>query len=214
MLVTILLQAYRYAAEPFFFNQMKNEDRNVIYVKVMNLFVATVCLVFLFVSLNIDLFKHFIQNKSYWAGLPVVPILLLANVFLGIYYNQSIWYKLSGKTQYGAYIALIGASLTIGINILFIPKYGYMASAWATFIVYAVQMVISYFLGQKHYPIPYNLKKFFLYLGVALIIYAIGSRIHFERYFAQFILQNTLLLRYILFVFKMERHSFSNKLRV
>jgi O-antigen/teichoic acid export membrane protein len=212
MLVTILLQAYRYAAEPFFFNQMKNEDRNVIYVKVMNLFVATVCLVFLFVSLNIDLFKHFIQNKSYWAGLPVVPILLLANVFLGIYYNQSIWYKLSGKTQYGAYIALIGASLTIGINIIFIPKYGYMASAWATFIVYAVQMVISYFLGQKHYPIPYNLKKFFLYLGLALIIYVIGSQIHFERYFAQFILQNSLLLGYVLFVFKMERHSFSNKI--
>jgi O-antigen/teichoic acid export membrane protein len=191
---------------------MKNEDRNVIYVKVMNLFVATVCLVFLFVSLNIDIFKHFIQNKSYWGGLPVVPILLLANVFLGIYYNQSIWYKLSGKTQYGAYIALIGAALTIGINVLFIPVYGYMASAWATFIVYAIQMIISYFLGQKHYPIPYNLKKFFLYLGLALVIYFIGSSIHFERFFAQFILQNSLLLVYILFVFKMERHSFSNKL--
>jgi uncharacterized transporter YbjL len=87
-----------------------------------------------------------------------------------------------------------------------------MASAWATFIVYAVQMVISYFLGQKHYPIPYNLKKFFLYLGLALIIYVIGSQIHFERYFAQFILQNSLLLGYVLFVFKMERHSFSNKI--
>jgi uncharacterized transporter YbjL len=87
-----------------------------------------------------------------------------------------------------------------------------MASAWATFIVYAVQMVISYFLGQKHYPIPYNLKKFFLYLGLALIIYTIGSQIHFERYFAQFILQNSLLLGYVLFVFKMERHSFSNKI--
>lgn len=212
MLVTILLQAYRYAAEPFFFNQMKNEDRNIIYVKVMNLFVATVCLVFLFVSLNIDLFKHFIQNESYWKGLPVVPILLLANVFLGIYYNQSIWYKLSGKTQYGAYIALIGAGLTIGINVLFIPRFGYMASAWATFIVYAVQMVLSYFLGQKHYPIPYNVKKFGLYLGLALVLYFIGSQIHFERYFVQFILQNALLLIYVFFIFKMERHSFSKKL--
>lgn len=212
MLVTILLQAYRYAAEPFFFNQMKNEDRNIIYVKVMNLFVAMVCLVFLFVSLNIDLFKHFIQNESYWEGLPVVPILLLANVFLGIYYNQSIWYKLSGKTQYGAYIALIGAALTIGINVLFIPRYGYMASAWATFIVYAVQMVLSYFLGQKHYPIPYNVKKFGLYLGLALLFYFIGSRIQFERYFVQFVLQNALLMVYVLFIFKMERHSFSKKL--
>jgi O-antigen/teichoic acid export membrane protein len=212
MLVTILLQAYRYAAEPFFFNQMKNEDRNIIYVKVMNLFIATVCLVFLFVSLNIDLFKHFIQNESYWQGLTVVPILLLANVFLGIYYNQSIWYKLSGKTQFGAYIALIGAALTIGINVIFIPRYGYMASAWATFIVYAVQMVISYFLGQKHYPIPYNIKKFGLYLGLALVLYFIGSKIQFERYFVQFVLQNALLLFYVLFIFKMERHSFSKKL--
>jgi len=214
MLVTILLQAYRYAAEPFFFNQMKNEDRNIIYVKVMNLFVATVCLVFLFVSLNIDLFKHFIQNESYWIGLPVVPILLLANVFLGIYYNQSIWYKLSGKTQYGAYIAIIGAALTIGINVVFIPRYGYMASAWATFIVYAIQMVISYFLGQKHYPIPYNVKKFVLYLGVAVLFYFIGSRIHFERYFVQFILQNTLLIIYVFFIFKLERHSFSKNLNL
>lgn len=211
MLITILLQAYRYAAEPFFFNQMKNEDRNVIYVKVMNLFVATVCLVFLFVSLNIDLFKHFIQNEAYWTGLKVVPILLLANVFLGIYYNQSIWYKLSGKTQYGAYIALIGASLTIGINLVFIPTYGYMASAWATFIVYALQMLISYFLGQKHYPIPYNVKKFFLYLGLAVVLYFLGSLIQLERYFVQFILQNTLLLLYVLFIIKMERHAFSLK---
>ena len=211
MLITILLQAYRYAAEPFFFNQMKNEDRNVIYVKVMNLFVATVCLVFLFVSLNIDLFKHFIQNEAYWTGLKVVPILLLANVFLGIYYNQSIWYKLSGKTQYGAYIALIGASLTIGINLVFIPTYGYMASAWATFLVYALQMLISYFLGQKHYPIPYNVKKFFLYLGLAIVLYFLGSLIQLERYFVQFILQNTLLLLYVLFIIKMERHAFSLK---
>jgi len=211
MLITILLQAYRYAAEPFFFNQMKNEDRNVIYVKVMNLFVATVCLVFLFVSLNIDLFKHFIQNEAYWTGLKVVPILLLANVFLGIYYNQSIWYKLSGKTQYGAYIALIGATLTIGINLVFIPTYGYMASAWATFIVYALQMLISYFLGQKHYPIPYSVKKFFLYLGLAIVLYFLGSFIQLERYFVQFILQNTLLLLYVLFIIKMERHAFSLK---
>jgi O-antigen/teichoic acid export membrane protein len=167
--------------------------------------------VFLFVSLTIDLFKHFIQNEAYWTGLKVVPILLLANVFLGIYYNQSIWYKLSGKTQYGAYIALIGASFTIGINLVFIPTYGYMASAWATFIVYALQMLISYFLGQKHYPIPYNVKKFFLYLGLAIVLYFLGSLIQLERYFVQFILQNTLLLLYVLFIIKMERHAFSLK---
>ena len=108
------------------------ENKNQIYVKVMNAFIGLVCVVFLLVALNIDVFKYFIQNESYWIGLRVVPILLLANVFLGIYYNQSIWYKLSGKTKFGAYIALSGAFITVLINVLFIPKYGYMACAWAT----------------------------------------------------------------------------------
>lgn len=156
MLVTILLQAYRYAAEPFFFNQMRNEDRNKVYIKVMNYFVATVCFVFLAVSLNVDIFKHFISREAYWVGLDIVPVLLLANVFLGIYLNQSIWYKLSNQTKFGAYISLIGAGLTIIINWLFIPEFGFRASAWATMIVYAVQMVLSYFLGQKYdLNIPY-----------------------------------------------------------
>ena len=153
MLVTILLQAYRYAAEPFFFNQMKNQDRNKLYVKLMNYFVAVVWLVFLGVSLNLDIFKYFISNETFWEGLPVVPILLLANVFFGVYINQSIWYKLSNQTKYGAYISIMGAILTIGINYIFIPIYGFYASAWATLIVYAFQMVVSYFWGQKHFPI-------------------------------------------------------------
>ena len=107
MLVTIFLQAYRYAAEPFFFAQAKKENRNEIYSMVMNYFIGLVCFVFLFVSLNIEFFKYFIQNEAYWVGLDIVPILLLANICLGIYYNQSIWYKLSGKTKFGAYIALM-----------------------------------------------------------------------------------------------------------
>ncbi|MEN9698930.1 MAG: hypothetical protein RLZZ301_128 [Bacteroidota bacterium] len=207
MLVTIILQAYRYAAEPFFFNQLKNQDRNTIYVKVMNLFVAMVCAVFLAVSLNVDFLKHFIQKEAYWEGLKVVPILLLANVFLGIYYNQSIWYKLSGKTQYGAYITIIGALLTIAINVYYIPKYQYMASAWATFVVYGVQMFISYFLGQRYYPIPYNIKKFFLYFGLAIALYFVGALIHFEKGIVNFFLHNLILLAYIGFVFGLEKNS-------
>lgn len=175
MLVTILLQAYRYAAEPFFFNQMRNEDRNKVYIKVMNYFVATVCFVFLLVSLNVDIFKHFISREAYWVGLDIVPVLLLANVFLGIYLNQSIWYKLSNQTKFGAYISLIGAGLTIIINWLFIPEFGFRASAWATMIVYAVQMVLSYYLGQKYYPIKYNRRKFAMYVGGSIVIYFIAN---------------------------------------
>ncbi|MDG1331707.1 MAG: oligosaccharide flippase family protein [Crocinitomicaceae bacterium] len=175
MIVTIFLQAYRYAAEPFFFAQSKNKDRNKIYVKVMNYFIAGVCLVFLGVTLNIDIFKHFIRSEEFWVGLGVVPILLVANVFLGIYYNQSIWYKLSGQTRFGAYISIGGAAITILINLIFIPIYGYWASAWATLIVYGLQMVASYMLGQKYYPIKYNLRKFGLYFGLAIVLFFVAK---------------------------------------
>ncbi len=190
MLVTIIIQAFRYAAEPFFFAQHKSENKNQIYVKVMNYFIAFLCLIFLGVSLNIDILKHFIQNESYWVGLGVVPVLLLANIFLGIYYNQSIWYKLSNKTKFGAYIAICGAILTIVINVIFIPVYGYWASAWATLIVYAFQMILSYILGQVHYPIPYNLKKFGLYLGASILIYWLFSMIQFNSLVLTHLLKN------------------------
>lgn len=197
MLVTILLQAYRYAAEPFFFNQMQDQDRNKTYIKLMNYFVAAMCLIFLGVSLNLDIFKYFITNKNYWDGLDVVPILLLANVFLGIYFNQSIWYKLSNQTKYGAYIALMGAALTILINVIFIPKFGYRASAWATLIVYAFQMVVSYFMGQKHYPIRYNRRKFTLYLLATLILFFIGWNVSFNSFILNFIIHNGLIALFI-----------------
>lgn len=198
MLVTILLQAYRYAAEPFFFAQAKSEDKNKVYVKVMNYFVATVCVVFLVVSLNLDIFRSFIRNESYWVGLSVVPILLLANVFLGIYYNQSIWYKLSGQTRFGAYIAIGGAILTVTINLLFIPAYGYMACAWATLIVYAAQMVASYLLGQKYYPIKYNLRKFFLFLGSSLLLFWISTWFSFETgSITKFLFNNFLIVIFV-----------------
>jgi O-antigen/teichoic acid export membrane protein len=208
MLVTILLQAYRYAAEPFFFAQLKNEEKNKVYAKVMNYFVAMVCFVFLFVSLNIDIFKYFIRNEAYWVGLGVVPILLLANVFLGIYYNQSIWYKLSGQTKFGAYIAIGGAILTIVINVIFIPTHQYWASAWATLIVYAAQMVASYVLGQRYYPIKYNLRKFGLYLGVAILFFLISSALAIEGPMGKFFVHNMLILVYVGMVYILERPGF------
>lgn len=205
MLVTILLQAYRYAAEPFFFNQMRNEDRNKVYIKVMNYFVATVCFVFLAVSLNVDIFKHFISREAYWVGLDIVPVLLLANVFLGIYLNQSIWYKLSNQTKFGAYISLIGAGLTIIINWLFIPEFGFRASAWATMIVYAVQMVLSYFLGQKYYPIKYNRRKFAMYVGGSIVIYLLASALMPESItWLSLLIGNIFVLLFIRLVFFVE----------
>lgn len=208
MIVTIFLQAYRYAAEPFFFAQSKNKDRNKLYVKIMNYFIAAVCVVFLGVTLNIDLFKHFIRNPDYWVGLGVVPILLVANVFLGIYINQSIWYKLSGQTRFGAYIAIGGASLTILVNVIFIPIYGYWAAAWATLIVYGAQMIASYLLGQKYYPIKYNVRKFALYFGAAVVLYFIALLVNLdpnEWTLRKFIFHNALILLYVAMIWFIEK---------
>lgn len=211
MLVAIFLQAYRYAAEPFFFAQAKNENRNKLYARIMNYFIAAVCVVFLGVSLNIDIFKYFIRSEEYWAGLGVVPILLMANVFLGIYYNQSIWYKLSGQTRFGAYIAIGGATLTVVINVLFIPIYGYWASAWATLVVYGLQMVASYFLGQKYYPIHYNLRKFGLYIGLAALLYYIAYFVNIapgEFTFTKFVVHNSLILFFVATIWYIEKPKF------
>jgi O-antigen/teichoic acid export membrane protein len=205
MLVTIFLQAYRYAAEPFFFAQSKDIDRDKQYRKIMNYFVAMVTGVFLLVTLNIDFFKGFIRNEAYHEGLHVVPILLMANVFLGIYFNQSIWYKLSGQTKFGAYIAIGGASLTVLVNYIFIPKYGYVASAWATLVVYAAQTVASFLLSRKYYPIKYNLRKFVLYMGTAVLFYALAKQIDFDSTALDYLSKNAFLVAFIGLVFWMEK---------
>lgn len=208
VLVTIGLQAYRYAAEPFFFANARVKGSNELFVRIMNYFVAVFCLLFLLVSLNIDIFKYFITNDAFWVGLNVVPILLMANVFYAIYLNQSIWYKLSGHTRFGAYIAIGGAAITIFINLLFIPIYGFWASAWATFIVYGVQMIASYLLGQKYYPIPYNLKKFFFYLGLAAGLFMLAYLVNLDPgdfSWQKFFFHNALILFYVGVVWFIEK---------
>ncbi|MBK6526152.1 MAG: polysaccharide biosynthesis protein [Crocinitomicaceae bacterium] len=140
----------------------------------MTWFVVVVALMFVGVSLNLDIFKLFIRDEAYWVGLHVVPILLLANVFLGIYYNQSIWYKLADRPMFGAYIAIGGAIVTIILNLALIPFLGYLGSAWATLIVYFGMCAASWYLGQKYYPIKYNLRKVLFYLVASVILVLIG----------------------------------------
>ena len=172
IVITLMVQAFRYAAEPFFFAQEKEEGSRQLYARVMDYFVWAMAGTFLFVMLFLDLFKYFIPNEAYWVGLKVVPILLIANIFLGVYYNQSVWYKLSGRTVQGAYLAIFGAVITLLINFLYIPEYSYMASAWATFACYGSMMVASFFLGQKYYPVPYNVISNGSVLLIALGLWA------------------------------------------
>lgn len=205
MLVTIFLQAFRYAAEPFFFAQSKKDPKRKVYGKIMNYLVAALCLCFLGVTLNIDFFKHFISRATYYEGLKVVPILLLANIFLGIYMNQSIWYKLSGQTKYGAYISIFGACSTVVLLMIFIPKFGYIAAAWTTMLVYAGQMLASYFLGQKHYPIPYNVLRIGFYFTVGLGLYFLAINLSFQQEAIKYMVNNGLILIFIATVWLIEK---------
>lgn len=174
IIITLFIQAFRYAAEPFFFSHAKTSNSKQTYASVMNYFVGVCSTIFLGVLLFIDLIKYFIPNPEFWVGLKVVPVLLMANICLGIYFNQSIWYKMTDKTQFGAYIAIGGAILTVILNVILIPTLGYMGSAWATLIVYASMVLASYTLGQIHFPIPYNLIRVFSYIGSSLVIYFLG----------------------------------------
>jgi O-antigen/teichoic acid export membrane protein len=173
ILITLSIQAFRMAAEPFFFSAAHGQNAQRTYARVMKFFVITICCMFLVVALFLDIWKYFIRNEIFWKGLGVVPILLLANMFLGIYYNLSIWYKLSNKTMAGAWITLIGALITLVINYLFIPKFGYFACAWATFFCYGSMMVISFVWGQKHYRVPYAWRKLVAYITICVALYFI-----------------------------------------
>lgn len=179
ILISLFIQAFRMGAEPFFFKQAQGQQAQKVYARVMKFFVITICFMFLVVALFLDTWKYFIQNETFWQGLKVVPILLLANMFLGIYYNLSIWYKLSGNTMAGAWITVIGAAITLLINFLFIPRFSYMACAWATFFCYGSMMVVSYVWGQKNYPVPYAWKKLVAYIVIVVALY--GAYILFQQ---------------------------------
>lgn len=176
----------------------------------MKFFVILVCGLFLLVTMYVDIWKYFIADHSMWVGLKVVPILLFANMFLGIYYNLSIWYKLSSNTRSGAYITLIGAAITLLVNYLFIPSFGYMASAWATFLCYGSMMVISYIWGQRVYPVPYAWKKLVAYMVIVLLFYFlyVGLRNIWPNRLFSFTLGTIMLVAYVLLILRVERKEF------
>ncbi len=173
--MSIFNTAFRLGAEPFFFSYAKQANARQTYAVILEYFVIALSLLFVGLIANIEILKYFISRDEaniaeYWGGLPAVPYLLLGYVCLGIYMNLSVWYRLSDQTKYGLYISIIGAFITITFNIILIPVYGYMGSAWVSLATYSTMMVISYVLGQKHFPIPYNLRKILGYLIASIII--------------------------------------------
>ncbi|MDO4950068.1 MAG: lipopolysaccharide biosynthesis protein [Bacteroidales bacterium] len=174
MIMAMLTQAFRYAYEPFVFARSRDADKDLMYANTMKYFVVFTLLAFLVVVCYIDVLKYIIDSH-YWEGLKVVPIVMAAEIMMGIYFNLSFWYKLTDETHWGAVFSFIGCAVLIVINLVFVPRYGYMACAWAGCAGYATAMLLSYFVGQRHYPIPYPLRQIGLYVALATTTYAITT---------------------------------------
>ncbi|MGN1229968.1 MAG: lipopolysaccharide biosynthesis protein [Prevotella sp.] len=172
MIMAMITQAFRYAYEPFVFGKSKDKDNRETYAKAMKFFIIFTLLAFLTVVGYLDVLKHII-GSDYWSGLKVVPIVMAAEIMMGIYFNLSFWYKLIDKTIWGAWFSGIGCAVLIAVNVIFVPQYGYMACAWAGFAGYATAMTLSYFVGQKYYPIKYDMAGIGKYVVLALICFAL-----------------------------------------
>jgi len=207
ILMMLFIQMFRYAAEPFFFAESEKKDAKQTYSKVMSWFVIFTWFIFLGVTLYIDVFKFFI-GEDFWGGLAIVPIVLAAKLFLGIFYNLSVWYKLTNKTVYGAIIALIGVSITVTLNVIFIPRYGFMASAWANFVCYFSMMIISFVWGKQVFNIKYNLKKILAYTLLAVALYLISGLFTDFEMGVRMLLNTALILVYLATAFYFERSFF------
>ncbi|MFO7790041.1 MAG: oligosaccharide flippase family protein [Bacteroidales bacterium] len=203
IIMVLFIQMFRYAAEPFFFSEAKSKNSKKLFADVMLYFIIFGMIIFLGIIGYIDVVKHFI-DADYHEGLKVVPILLIANLFLGIYFNLSVWYKLNNQTRYGAFMAIAGAIITLVLNIILIPKISYMGSAIATLVCYVSMVVISYSLGRKYYPIPYNLKKIAMYAVITAIIYFVFTWSNQQITWIKFTVNTALIIGFIIFAIKNE----------
>lgn len=173
MIMAMITQAFRYAYEPFVFGNAKENDNRETYAKAMKYFVIFTLLAFLVVIGYMDVLKYIIRNHDYWQGLRVVPIVMVAEIMMGVYFNLSFWYKLIDKTIYGAWFSGIGCLVLVTVNVIFVPTYSYMACAWGGVAGYGTAMLLSYFVGQKKYPIDYPIKSIFVYVAITALFFVI-----------------------------------------
>jgi O-antigen/teichoic acid export membrane protein len=211
--MTIFIQAFKYAAEPFFFSKANDFDAKKAYSDIMNVIVIICSIMFLGIMLYIDIIQYFV-GPDYRVGLGIVPILLLANLFSAILYNLSIWYKLSDKTIYGAFISIFGATITITLNIVLIPKFGFMGAAWASFFCYFSMMVASYLLGQKFYRVNYDIKKIIFYILLAVLVYYVSTLFQIQNFSLKMVVQTLFLFAYLGVVFMMNPGAFGSLKKV
>ena len=208
--MTLYIMAFRLGAEPFFFNHAHKKNAKETYAKILTWFTIVGALFMLIVIVYINLFAEILLGKpEYYQALAIVPIILLANLFLGIYNNLSVWYKLTDKTQYGMYLSVLGALITIALNLIFIPKIGFMASAWATLFAYGSMTVASYFYGKKYYKVPYNVKKVLMYTLLSVIFSFVSYKYFKENY----IISTLLVIVFIAFTMLNEKKELKTLLK-
>ena len=204
MIMAMITQAFRYAYEPFVFGGKSDKNDKLLQAKVMNYFIIVTLLAFLAVVMYMPILKYLV-GEDYHAGLRVVPIVMMAEIFMGIYFNLSFWYKLIDETWWGAIFSGIGCVVLLAINFIFVPKYGYLACAWGGFAGYGTCMVLSYFVGQKKAPIPYDLRSGFLYFALAIALFFVQKSIHIENTVLTLVVNTGLLLVFFAFICWMEK---------
>lgn len=201
MIMAMFTQAFRFAYEPFVFGKSREKDNRQMYAQAMKFFIIFTVLAFLAVMFYLDILRYVI-GRDYWEGLRVVPIVMIAEMFMGIYFNLSFWYKLTDETKWGAYFSLIACLIVVLMNIFLIPIYGYMACAWAGFTGYAVAMLLSYFVGQKKYPIGYDLRGIGCYVALAAVLYILGEQVPISNLVLRLAFRTVLLLLFIAYIIK------------
>ena len=201
MIMAMLLQAFRYAYEPFVFNQSRGKDQDAMCAVTMKYFVIFTLLAFLVVVFYMDLFKYLV-GPTYWEGLRVVPIVMMAEIFMGIYFNLSFWYKLNDKTHWGAIMSVIACAVLLAVNILFVPRYGYIACAWGGIAGYGTAMLLSYFIGQHYHPIRYDVKGILSYFALALGLFAVFKALPIESPWLRMVSGTVLLLLFVVYIVK------------
>jgi len=201
MVMAMFTQAFRYAYEPFVFGKNKEGDNRAMYASAMKYFLIFSLLAFLVVMFYMDILRYMV-NREYWEGLSVVAIVMGAEIFKGVYFNLSFWYKLIDETRWGAYFSIVGCAIIVAMNVLLVPRYGYVASAWASVAGYAVITLLSYWIGQKKYPIHYDLKNIGLYVLLTVLFYFVSEQVLIENLVIKLAFRTLLLLAFIIIIIK------------
>jgi len=212
VLMTLFIQMFRYAAEPFFFSHAREENAKRLYASVMKYFIIFCLMIFLVVTLYIDIFKYFI-GPGFRSGLAIVPIILLANLLLGIFYNLSVWYKLTDKTKFGALIALFGAIITIVLNVLLVPKHGYVGAAWAHLACYFAMVVLSFIGGRKFYKINYDFRNIFFYFFIAFGLYFLSIYLPVEEGIIKYLVHLVYIIFFLIITILLEKNKYQAEFR-